>query len=212
MSTPRPGLPQFYATGLAKILVGEQPCRLEAWLKGHLNIEKRQSDFTAYKIRHTELLTAEVERLKAEGWKVTVERFLRIKGATAILTGKPDIIAQKPNWRPKVVDVKGGAPKESDVAQVQIYMVAVPMAWNAPGMIFDGQVVYASPTLPVLVKAASIPTFKPKLFSLLRELAVYPNRPDASPSESNCRFCDVTEADCPSRWNEADAEVLTSEW
>src|ERR1700680_2269404 len=107
----RRGLPSFWVTGLAKLLVGDQPCHLSIWAKGHLKLESgpRSSSFSVWKTSHTTMLTAILADLKAEGWKTTVERYLRVTGQTAILAGKPDVIAQgKEGCRPKIVDAKSG--------------------------------------------------------------------------------------------------------
>ncbi len=215
-SPPRQGLPSFFATSICKLLVGEQPCHLEPWLKGHLNLIKRPREDTSslvkWKAEHTEMLRAEVQRLKAEGWSCGVERWFRINGQTAILSGKPDIIAQKTGVRPKIVDLKSGQPRETDVAQVLLYILALPIAWESPAMQFDGEVVY--PTHRVMVPCADAQLVKGRLFGLLRDLAKA-ERPAASPSEAACRFCEATEADCPDRWSAKDqkaSEVATQEW
>jgi hypothetical protein len=199
-TTKRDGLPDFWATGVAKLLVGDQPCRLRTWLPGHFKIEKRPQDdssaLTRWKIRHTEALNAAVAKFKAEGWKCQVEQFFKVHGQTAILTGKVDLITQKKDCRPTIRDAKGGEPSDADVAQVQIYQVAIPLAWNSPTMQFDGEVIY--PTHTVKISAAEAQAIKPKLFALLRQLGST-ERPPASPSESTCRFCEIG-SDCTERW------------
>jgi len=198
--TPREGLPSFKTTSLAKVLVGEQPCYLSPWIQGHFKIQKATRDCSGlalWKANHTAALNTVVERFKAEGWKCSVERYFRVTGQTAILTGKTDLIAQRPDNRPRIVDVKSGQPRESDVAQVMIEQTAIPLSWQSPHMIFSGEVIYADHT--VSIPAAHADELKPKLFLLLKRLAT-PQRPDAVPSESNCRFCDVSKADCPERY------------
>jgi len=69
------GLPDFWASGIAKALVGSQPCLLQPWLKGRYKIhriERDDSALTRWKIRHTEQLTKATEKFRAEGWKCTV--------------------------------------------------------------------------------------------------------------------------------------------
>ncbi len=213
----KPGLPDFYATGLAKALVGDQPCLFEPWMKGHYTFDKasRSSNLAQWKLDHTAQLHAEVERLKGDGWKTTVEKYFRLTGQTAIIVGKPDVIAQAENKRPKIVDVKSGKPRDSDVAQVLIYMVVIPMVWKAPHMIFEGEVVYSGGGLTHRVKidAREADAMRARLFPLVRRLAVNEVAPDPAPGESNCRFCDVTKADCPTRFEQTDeVPFLTSEF
>jgi hypothetical protein len=213
-SVLRAGLPAFWVTSLAKILVGEQPCQFETWMKAHYEIEKRpRSDagsLAKWKADHTEQLQAEIVRLKAAGWRCTIEKYFRVTGQTAILAGKPDVIVQAPNKRPKIVDVKSGRERDSDTMQVLIYMVTIPMAWQAPTMIFDGEVVY--PTYRIHVEPAEAEAIRPKLFALVKQLAGT-TRPDPTPSEVNCRFCDVNETDCPQRYVATETvDILTSEF
>lgn len=199
MATPKNGLPNFWSTGLAKILVGDQPCQFETWAKAHLDYEKKPmtSSLAEWKANHTTMLDVVLKQAKDEGWKCTVEKYFRLTGQTAILAGKTDLIKQADGKRPTIVDIKSGTPRESDVAQVEIYMVAIPLAWGAPGMIFDGEVVYASHT--VKITPADAETLKPKLFALLRRLAG-DVRPDPVPSEHSCRFCEIPMDVCSVRW------------
>lgn len=207
----RTGLPEFWVTGLAKILVGEQPCRLEAWMKGHYRVDKVERDragLTQYKIDHTERLRDEAERYKADGWKVDQERYIRVTGQTAILIGKADLVARKAGSRPRIVDCKRTA-RDSDVAQVAIYMAVLPLSWHAPGMIFDGEVAYANGER-TKVTPPEAEAIKPKLFALLRELGT-DERPEPVPGATNCRWCDLSTADCAARFTES-VDVLTSEF
>ncbi len=212
-TTPRPGLPTFWSTGIARALVGENACMLQPWLLSHFQIDKRprpdSGALAKWKSDHTQQLQAERDRLQAEGWKLRVEQFFRLTGQSAILSGKPDLIAQQDGKRPKILDIKSGQPRDSDVSQVAIYCIAMPLAWSSPSMIFEGEVVY--PTHRILVTAADVENIRPSIFALLRKLAS-DQRPSASPSESACRFCDVDVLDCPERWQDTTPPVLVSEF
>ena len=210
-TTARPGLPEFWVTGLARVLMGDQPCRLEAWAKAHFKLPKKVESpaMANWKATHTELLRDEIARLKAEGWKVRVEQFFRLQGQTAILSGKPDVIAQQDGKRPKIVDTKGGDPRESDICQVMIYWIVIPLVWDAPGMTFEGEVVYRTHRVPIT--AQEIAPMRPKVFALLRDLAA--TKPEPNPSEGACRFCDVPEDICSSRYTgTSQVDVSTSEF
>jgi hypothetical protein len=209
-TTKRNGLPDFWCTGLAKALVGDQPCLLQPWMKAHYNLDKqpRSSDFAKWKLQHTEQLNAEVQRLKLAGWTCSVEQYFKLKGETASISGKSDIIARQGDTH-IILDVKSGTPRDSDVAQVMIYQVVTPMVWRRT-LPFRGEVVYPDHRVPVSVADAL--AIRDRLFALVRQLAK-DERPDASPSESACLFCDVTAADCPQRFAEGAAiDVLTSEF
>lgn len=199
----RPGLPEFWATGLAKILVGDQPCRFQAWINGHFRIEKRPQEddgwLAQYKIDHTLQLTSAVRDFTDDGWKCRVEQWMKLSGQRASITGKPDIIRTKDGERPVITDIKSGSVRESDIVQVQVYQIIVPIVWGSPTMQFVGHVKY--PTVDLHSTPTEANALKPKLFALVKELAS-DVAPEPSPSPSNCRFCSVSETDCPSRWTE----------
>jgi hypothetical protein len=212
-SPKRAGLPEFWVTWIAKLLVGDQPCHFEAWVKGHYRIKKSLKDsaqLAQWRTQHTALLDEAVCIYRAEGWRCSVEKYVRLTGQTAVLTGKPDLVAQRANDRPRIIDVKGGEPKEVHVTQVLVYMVALPLAWRSPSMQFAGKVMYT--THEVDLKPSDADAIKPRLFALLKSLGSE-NRPAPAPSEQNCKFCDVSEVDCPQRWSEEqEPSVLVSEW
>src|SRR6185295_1857151 len=98
-------LPAFWCTTIAKVLSGDQPCPLQPWLSGRMKFPKRDSGGLAvWKAKHTELLRKTTEESVAAGWKCSVEQFFKVEGATAALSGKADLIAQKPDRRPLILD------------------------------------------------------------------------------------------------------------
>lgn len=202
-TTKRAGLPSFWTTAIAKALSGDQPCLLAPWMSGHFELQKRPrdnaADLATWKTNHTAQLNTEADRLKAEGWKCQIERYFKVTGSTAIVSGKADIVAQKPDCRPLIVDTKSGQPRDTDIVQVAMEIVLIPLAWNAP-MIFEGLVVY--PTHSVKVTQQHALDLKPKLFAMLKYLGMT-NRPDARPGVSQCKFCDVRKEDCPDRHDDS---------
>ena len=193
-------LPTLWTTAIAKSLSGDQPCLLSTWISGR-NKEKRPrenaADLAIWRTNHTAQLNEAVDRLKAEGWKCSVERFFKVTGQHAIISGRADCIAQQTDKRPLILDVKSGKPRDSDVPQVAIEMVMIPLAWESPSMIFDGKVLYRDHQVQVTPTHAT--ELRPKIVALLKKLGTMP-RPEASPSQSACRFCDVPDAECPDRW------------
>ena len=193
-------LPAFWCTAIAKSLSGDQPCLLSTWIGGRNKEKRPREDATSlavWKTNHTVQLAETVSRIMADGWTCAVESFFRVTGQTAILSGKADCIAQRADSRPLIVDVKSGQPRDSDVIQVAIEMVMIPLAWESHSMIFNGQVVYQ--TYDVQVTPAQATELKPKIVTLLKQLGTMP-RPEASPSEVACRFCDVPDSECPDRF------------
>ena len=222
-TTARNGLPTVWVSHIKGLLVGEQSCLFRAWIQAHFRIETRPQtfDFTAWRVDHTALLDMTVETLKAEGWTVTVEgqNFFRLMGRHAILSGKPDLIARK-GLRVKVVDVKTGRCRDADSTQVAIYMIALSLAWNRVGIHIDGEVVYKRDGVlehavyqdhVVSVPLESVRPLAPRLFSLLRQIGNQ-DRPAATPSQQECRYCDVSKVDCPDRIDEASPDVNTTEF
>lgn len=192
-------LPTFWTTAIAKALSGDQPCLLSTWIGGRNKEKRPRKDATSlamWKTNHTAQLTEVVDRLRAEGWKCSVESFFRVTGQYAIISGKADCIAQQTDKRPLIVDVKSGHPRESDIIQVATEMAMIPLAWESPSMIFDGRVIYKAHEVPVTPAEAA--EMKPKIVALLKQLGTMP-RPAASPSLGACRWCDVPDAECAER-------------
>ncbi len=193
-------LPNFWCTHIAKVLAGEQPCYLQAWLSGRMKFEKRgdQGALAKWKADHTEQLRQAVGSYEYAGWKCQTEQFFRVTGQHAILSGKADLILQRADSRPLIVDVKSGKPRDSDITQVLIEMVMIPLAWKAPTMRFDGIVQYG--THKVDLTAGQADALRPKVFQILKHLGTC-ERPSASPGEQVCRFCEVSDEECKDRWS-----------
>lgn len=210
-SEERKGLPSFWVTSIAKSLSGDQPCALSVWMGGHYDLEKRvrddQGTLARWKAEHSAQLESLVSELQRADWNVRKESYFRVKGHTAIIAGKADVVTQGKERRPKIWDVKSGRPRDSDVTQVLIEMVIIPMAWESPSMLFDGCVVY--PTHRVELKPAQAQELKPRIFAKLKELATMP-KPLPTPGRDACRFCDLSDEDCAERFrvDAPDAETL----
>ena len=169
------------------------------------NWQKPPSDFdsTAWMLEHTALVNKERESLEGTGYVVHTENqnLFRLKGATATIAGKPDLIGEKTN-EILISDAKTGNRNPSHRAQVQIYQYAIPKALprfkDKPAR---GQVRY--PDCYVGSPASSVtPDFVANLGSLIRRLAndVLARR---VPSAQECRCCDITKADCPDRMEDS---------
>jgi len=207
---PRSGLPTVWTTHLAKALVGENACLLQPWLTARFKFDRRgdETALVQWKANHTTLLTDIVAQYRKDGFKCQVERFFKAPGRFVNLTGKADLIAQKTDVRPLIIDAKSGSPKDSDVAQVMVEMLAVPLAWQAPAMVFDGLVIY--PTHQVKVTPAEANGLRSKAFGLLKQLGTMA-RPAPSPSRDNCLWCVVPKSECPDRWSEVELPEVVNE-
>lgn len=213
-TTKRSGPPEVWPSGIAGLLAGDRSCVLQAWLPAHFRIDKKPSTFDlgAWKVEHTDLVNRTVAKLKALDYACTVEdqnRF-RLAGKSCVLVGKPDIVARHKNGLVRVVDAKTGVPMDSHGIQVAIYMLALPLVWERPTLVMEGQVAYRDHI--VNITASEVQPIREKLFALLRQLGSS-ERPPAVPSEKGCAWCDVTVADCQQRFSEGKAvDVLTSEF
>ena len=132
MAEKRIGGPYIWVTSLAKLLTGEASCEWASWFKAHhRNWQKPPSDFdsTKWMVDHTTLVNRERDCLENIGYDVYTENqnLFRLKGSTATIAGKPDLIGEKTN-EILISDAKTGNPSPSHRAQVQIYQYAVPKA------------------------------------------------------------------------------------
>lgn len=154
------------------------------------------------------LLQNVIRERQAQGWKCDVERFFRVAGKNGIVSGKADLVLQQKDKRPRIVDAKSGKAKDSDVSQVLIEMCLLPLSWHAPGMQFEGEVVYANGNTIVL-EPREAEAFKPRLFAMIRQLATM-ERPAGSPSRDACQYCSVPDSECSVRWKDENETVATT--
>jgi hypothetical protein len=206
--------PYIWVTWLSKLLVGELSCEWTAWFKAHHKQFAKMPntfDLVGWQMNHTELLGRVWDDLDDQGFAVTTENqnSFHIRGSSgAMMGGKPDLVAMS-EGRGTIYDVKTGNPKASDQAQVMIYMYALPY-WNQfRGTEFDGRVVYGDHEVPIPHSAID-DAFKQRLFALIRRISSQePGR--KVPSFGECRFCEITTADCPERIDEEPADDESTE-
>ena len=194
--------PYFWATGLSRLLVGENSCEWAGWFRSHYRgWGKAPSDFNSaeWMLNHTDLVNKRKAHWGEIGYDVAVEdqnRFT-LEGATAILAGKPDLIVHQ-DGAAVIIDAKTGHDKPSHIVQVMIYMYAIPRALKRYRNVqFKGQVTYQDHTVEVPAEAVN-DQFVEKLGVLIRHLAS-DTPPQRVPSAQECRFCDISSADCPER-------------
>ena len=195
--------PYIWATWLAKLLTGENSCEWASWFRAHhQDWTKPPSDFdqSRWMLDHTALVNS--ERESHENWGYTVytenQNAFRLRGRSATLAGKPDLIAVKGHGA-VIIDAKTGKHSHSHAAQVKIYQYAVPKALaQHRGTQFQGHVVYADGKQVGVPVSGVDREFVKRLGALIRKLASdTPAR--KVPSAQECRFCDITGADCPDR-------------
>ena len=144
----------IWVTWLSRLLVGDASCEWASWFKAHhTSYAKASRDFSlsTWKMNHTRLLNDVRDRLESDGHTVFTERenSFKLQGNSgALVSGQADLIGVAPNGQMTVYDVKTGAQRDSDVAQVMIYLYALPLVHGSPwkGKSLDGCLMYRDGT------------------------------------------------------------------
>jgi hypothetical protein len=163
------------------------------------------SDFNLakWKAEHTAFVSQIQRELQSQGETVRREaqNFFRLPGRNnVILAGTPDLITAS-DGRGIIYDAKTGKPNNADIAQVMIYMWAVPLALPAyKGVEFDGIVKYQSDEVRIPHSALDS-SFITGLVELIRRVAAE-SPPTQIPSGHECGFCEITRDDCADRFDE----------
>ena len=196
--------PYIWVTWLTKLLAGENSCEWAAWFRSQhegwsWDRIPGAFDLVGWQLKHTARLNESREHWEERGYTVFTENQNRftLRGKTASLGGKPDLIART-GVCGTIIDVKTGKPSPSHSVQVMLYMYAVPRALGQyNGVIFNGQVAY--PDHVVDIPAAAVDEqFIRNLSRLIHRLGSGgPAR--KVPSRMECGYCDITAADCAER-------------
>jgi len=171
------------------------------------------SDFdqTGWGMNHTAPLNEQRRRWERQGYSILTEgqNSFNLRGSSAVLAGKPDLIARRRD-EITAIDAKTGRPSPAHAVQVLIYMYALPLALERyRGLSIAGQVAHPDHVVDIPVDAVD-GIFVGNLGSLMRRLASQmPTRRVPSPGE--CRFCEITPADCPDRPGEGLPEEGTTD-
>ena len=153
-------------------------------------------------LNHTALLNKRKADWELSHHSVTIERqnSFQLRGKSATLAGQPDLITQR-DGQAVIVDVKTGQEGASHVVQVMIYLYAIPRALEQYRTLkLRGQVTYDDHTVRIPAEAVE-DQFIWNLGTLIRRLAA-DKPPVRVPSRQECRFCDISAADCPERVDE----------
>ena len=130
------------------------------------------------------------------------------RGSSAVLAGKPDLVARRSD-QITVFDAKTGRPSPAHTAQVLIYMYALPPALERyRGLSIASQVAYPDHVVDIPADAVG-GRFVENLGGLIRRLASQ-MAVRRVPSPGECRFCEITPADCPERADEGPLEEGTT--
>ena len=201
MREERPS-PSIWVTWITKLLAGESQCEWAAWFRSHYKHDKLPGDFDLAKwtAEHNELLHKRRDEIEAEGFTVYTEdqNSFKVEGARGIvLSGKADIVAIK-EYEAYVEDCKTGNPKTSDHMQVLIYILTLPLATtHCKGLTLEGRIVYKDTTVDI--PSSKIDAGLKELLKKTVHLVGDTEQPRKVPSWAECRFCDISKADCQER-------------
>ena len=197
--------PYIWVTWLPRLLTGENSREWPVWFKAHhRNSTRTPSDFNQaeWLLNHTEFLNRRVANWEAGGFNLDTEgqNSFQLRVSSATVAGRPDLIAHRDSDA-VIVDVKTGHQSGSHVVQVMIYLYAVPNALEQYRTLkIRGQVTYEDHTVRVPPESVD-GRFIQNLSALIRRLA-HERRAKRVPSQQECRFCDISAADCPERVDE----------
>ena len=218
MAVLRQDGPYIWVTWLTKLLVGENSCEWAAWFRARhegWSWERQPSTFdpVVWQMDHSAQVSEVRGNLEEKGHAVFTEeqnRFV-LRGKSAKLAGKPDLIAKRGEGG-VVIDVKTGRPSPSHSVQVMLYMYAIPRSLgHRRGIAFDGKVLYEDHEVDIPATAVD-EKFISNVSDLIRRLASeHPAR--KVPSGRECSFCNITAGDCPERMDADDArEGVTADF
>jgi len=203
--------PFTWVSWLSKLMAGEKQCEWACWFRSHYIWEKLPSglDLAKWTADHTQLLRARKAELEAEGFTVYAEdqNSFTLKGTDGIeVSGKPDIVAIR-GEEAYVEDCKTGTPRHSDHFQVLIYMLSLPyVEGHCKGRKLEGRLIYNNTIVDV--PSSRIDAELKELFRKTVLSIGGPEPAEKVPSWGECRYCDISKADCPERI-ETQAEAVT---
>ena len=124
--------PHIWAAWLPRLLTGENSCEWAIWFKAHhQDWTKVPSDFNQAQwiLNHTALLNKRKAEWELSHYNVAIEgqNSFQLRGRSATLAGKPDLITQR-DGQAVIVDVKTGQDSPGHVVGVMIYLYAIPRA------------------------------------------------------------------------------------
>ena len=199
MAIPRSD-PYMWVTWLSKIMSGQTACQWQGWFQTHNQLTERHPqsfDLTGWKINHTRMLTELVQKMTARGLEPRVEFPFTIAVGEATLGGKIDCLVVE-NSIVQVYDCKTGTPRDSDVAQVMIYMHALSRIDEFKREPIQGTVLYKEHES---VEIPELPdTFASNFDFFVNLLSA--DTPAVKVPGHDCKFCSIAKSDCAERVDE----------
>lgn len=202
----------IFVSWLSKLMAGETQCQWGAWFKAHYrDYPKMPSDFqrATWLVEHNKCLNelcAELESQATSMYRESQNKFA-VKRKAAVIGGIPDLVVLGKDGSYTVYDVKTGQARPSDVVQVMLYMVCLPYSSSGiyKGKKLTGCVVYNTERTPIPAEAIN-DTFNKQVAHFLNILD-NASQPAKTPSYAECRYCEITNEDCPERIDADDTSI-----
>jgi len=196
MANPRKS-PYIWVTWLAKVMSGDTTCHWHGWFRSQNQLTEEQSsdfDSAGWLMNHTKLLTELKDRLIEEGHTPVIEQSINFKipNSKVEIAGKSDCIIEKED-EVIIYDCKTGKESPTHQVQVMLYMYLLSKSKFSKKQI-TGVVMYKD-------KEIEIPNLSEDFeenFKFFVNILSSPKPPMKNPG-SSCRFCSITENDCPER-------------
>ncbi len=215
MATTQRPFPYVWTTWLTKLLAGEDHCEWALWFRAHFKYDKldRGFDQAAWASEHDDRVRSLVTMLRERIPLVYVEdqNKFELRGNTATLSGKPDVVAIERFGVATFFDVKTGKQRKSDWWQVLVYIFAARRGVHPnvnTGDRMTGQVVYGG-RMETIAPEEYTAAIDEKIAALMR-LAGQSEPPARTPSSHECAFCDIGPNDCPVRVGAPRQEAMTN--
>jgi len=193
-------------------MADEIQCHWSSWFRTHYRYEKLSTNFDSAKwaANHRALLNDRVHGLEAEGYTVYVEgeNWFEVLGRSFAVkvSGKPDILAIR-EQQAFVEDCKTGRKKNSDLYQVLIYMLLLPInSGRCRGLSLEGRLVYSDGTMEIQASQVD-EAFKAQFREAIAVLSS-PTPARKVPSFHECRYCDISAQYCSERVEEYKSETV----
>jgi hypothetical protein len=197
--------PYVWVTWLPNIMLGSKVCQWGVWFKSHYkDFARRPSDFqlAAWTTEHAQRLDTLADTLTGGGCCVSQENqnLFRVRRSSGLtIGGKPDLIMWSPQGHYTVYDVKTGARSDAHVVQVMLYMALLPFSKRFKGKTFAGSILYGDGGHYVNIPSTAVDDAFRKRVGYHLDVLSQTTAPARCPSPAECRFCDITPADCPER-------------
>ena len=193
--------PYIRATWLPRLLTDENSCEWAIWFKAHYQDWTRTpSEFNQaeWMLNHTALLNKRKANWKHGGFDVNIERqnSFELRGRSATLAGtRPHHSARRPSGHRRREERAGE--RQSRCPGDDLPVRHPESAERYRTLKLRGQATYLDHTVRIPTEAVD-DQFIQNLGALIRRLA---SKTPATrmPSTQECRFCDISAADCPER-------------